>query len=229
MKKIVFLILILLGFSLQVRAGTNIDSLYDFKRSVRMELNIADNSMIPDSFLIDICQRALLWTSTDCGGIEYTFTVTTVADQAFYAIPDSVVEILYATIVSNKYTKSIKSWPPSFSEEAFGSSLGEEEGEDQTPAAYNWWADSIQLIPVPIQVDTVYLKSFIEHSVVSADGDDVQLKSPYIEAAVAYACHLAYRRLQEYENAAGYLAMYGGIKNEVRAKYTRKFDIMRDQ
>lgn len=211
-------------------AGIVIDTVGGLNEQVRQEVSIEDLSMLPESTLTLFSKRAILWTSVDVGGVELQHHFTLVAGQAFYAIPDSITEVLHASYLSGNITKSIKAWYPQFAEDAFdvtGISTDATD-EDQIPVVYNYWADTIQLIPAPQQGDSVYLKCFVEHPD-AAVGDSICLKPAYTEAAIDYACYLALRSVKMYEDAAIFKAAYDEKKAALRERYTRKFDLFKNE
>jgi hypothetical protein len=207
-----------------VWGSTDIDTLGDFMQEVRWMVNCADDDMLPDSVLIGLSKRALLWTSTDVGGIEATYLVETVKNQQFYEMPDSITQILFATTVNGNYTFSIKSITPAYFEDVYMlQSLTE--GEDQVPQAYNYWSDTMQFLPTPIKVDSVYFKCYIEHPYVDSKDDSVQLRSPFIEPALEYCCYLVYKRWQELATAGTYMASYDALRAKLIARYTRQIEL----
>jgi len=216
---------ILLSFGVS-RAGVGIDTLGDFKRELRQELNTFTNSAFPDSVQVSISARAILWTSADIGGVEQTFMVNTVDGQAMYAVPDTIVEIIESSFISYRMTANFKSWPSQYIEDAGDmTELSDPNEPLDVPFAFSYWADSIQVSPIPIRDDdSIYLKCYVEHPYISAVGDDVCLKDPFIEAALAYACHLAYRYWQEFEVAAQYKQIYDALKEDLRRKYLPRYD-----
>jgi hypothetical protein len=204
--------------------------------AVRERTGIGNTTMLPDSTLLHDVDLALNWTSIDCGGIEDSMQIISVAGQAWYAVPDTVVEILYGTIVSNGFTKQIKAWYPQYSEDesVIGKgktidNLGNTTGPDATPPFFNYWGGVMQFLPVPIQVDTFYFKDYVEHPTVDSTADSVLLKTGYIEAALDYACHLVYQDVKEYDQASVFEKQYGEKRDRLQAKYTRRFDILTSQ
>lgn len=230
MKRWIWMLIILLtGPAL---AGSQITTVGKLIASARMTTGINSKVLIPDTVALDLAGRALTWVSTDCGGYEKTFRILTVEGQAFYAIQDSVVEILSATIVTDNVTKSIKAWYPQFAEETYQSSLGSSSGgssEDAVPGAYHYWANSMQFIPIPIRVDSVYFFANYEHPTVTATTDAVKLKSPYAETAVQYLSALMYESIRDFEAAALAQAKYEKTKENLKAVYTRRFDVLQAQ
>lgn len=202
----------------------------EMKVQVRTETGFHSTTYLPDTTLVDFCQRALVYTSTDIGGIEMQWKFNTVARTAFYAIPDTIVEILHASLISEQITFTLKAWYPEFFSDLNEYLDGTEftpfgEDKDEVPAAYNYWADSIQLIPIPQKVDSVYLKCYVEYpSHDTAAGDSLHLIGSYSEAAIAYAIYLTYKRARLFDEAAAYLNRYKELKIELRTRYRRKLN-----
>jgi hypothetical protein len=227
--KWIMIILIPLTFFVNTYATGPITTLGTLKEGVRLELAVATSALLPDTVQTQIAQRSLLWVSTDCGGVEQTFLIKTVDGQAFYAIADTVVEILNGTMVIDNKTMSVKALLPQYFDDVFPDldELESTNDEDNTPIAYQRWGDSIQLMPIPIRDDdSLYLKCFVEHRLITDDSMTIQITDPYTEAIILYASHLAYRRWQDYETSALYLAMYEKKRQELRAKYTPKLQIL---
>ena len=202
----------------------------EMKAQVRTETGFHSTTYLPDTTLVDFCQRALVYTSTDIGGIEMQWKFNTAARTAFYAIPDTIVEILHATLISEQRTYTLKAWHPELFSDMWDRLDGEEfppfgEESDETPVAYNYWADSIQLIPIPQKVDSIYLKCYVEYpSHDTAAGDSLHLIGSYSEAAIAYAIHLTYKRARLFDEATLYLNRYKELKAELRSRYRRKLN-----
>jgi hypothetical protein len=224
MKRFFITLFVLLCF-VEIRAGTRISTAADFMARVRKAVNISNTTGLPDSVLLDLSDRALLWVSTNVGGIETQFAIVTVANQAFYAVPDSLVEITYASIVSWGQTKSAVSWTPQFYDERFKAGKLEGTGVDDVPSAFNFWSDTIQLMPVPTKADTIYFKGYLEHPAVDSSVDAVRLKPAYIEAAVTYATELVWEFLGEYDQAGIYAVKFKEQSAGLTTTYTRKIDL----
>lgn len=226
--KIILIIFVCLSMVGPVFASTDIDTLGDFLQEVRWELNYKyrSNDALPDSALIGFSKRALLWTSTDIGGYEGTVLIVTDTLQRFYAMPDSVTEIMFATVVNEDATYSIKSFVPAYFEDIYIIKVLEGEGDDQTPKGFNYWSDTIQLLPTPIDIDSIYFKCYFEHPLVDSKDDSIQLRPAFIEAAIAYTCYLAYRRLQDFDKAAFYLGAYDALRVKLIEKYKKPFEYL---
>lgn len=189
-------------------------------------VNCKADDMLPDSVLIGFAKRAILWTSTDIGGVEATFLIVTDTLQRFYAFPDTVTEILFATLVNENVTYSIKAFSPAYYEDIFEQTALQKDGEDQIPQAYNLWADTIQFLPTPIRVDSVYFKCYVEHSAVTAVGDDILLRPAYIEAALEYCCYLVYKRWEEFDKAAIHRQDYEALGTKLTNRYRKPMEML---
>lgn len=204
-------------------------TLSSFKSDLRYQTQLRSTTILTDTALTTFCNRAIVFTSTDIGGLEYQWRVPVVSGTKFYRIPDSVIQIFGASLVSNGITKSIKAYPPEFAEEDFKlSTLGAVQpgmNSDATPRAYQYWADTIQLIPIPIKADSLYLKGFVRHPQIMADTATIQLKPQYQEAAMAYACYLVWRSLEQYDKAEAWFASYKEIGQRLEKAQARKVDM----
>ncbi len=225
MKKLLVLI-ILLAVVGPVFASTDIDTLGDFMQEVRWELYYRSNDALPDSALIGLSKRALLWTSTDIGGYEGTVLIVTDTLQRFYAMPDSVTEIMFATVVNENSTYSIKAFVPAYFEDIYDIKSLEGEDDDQTSKAFNYWADTIQLLPTPIDIDSIYFKCYFEHPLVDSKDDSIQLRPGFIEAAITYTCYLVYKRWGQFDKAAIYLGDYNALRAKLIEKYKKPFEYL---
>ncbi|MFA5382354.1 MAG: hypothetical protein WC356_04250 [Candidatus Micrarchaeia archaeon] len=224
LKRLIFavgLAVLLVG---PVWAGTDINTAGQFMARLRLKTNIYDTVLAPDSVLLRLTQEACLTVSTEVGGYQKTFRVNTVAGQAFYALQDSLVEVISAVVLSGGNTKSIKAFYPQFWEDAGNTiELGGESGE--TPGGYIVWNDSVQLLPAPIQVDSIYFKCFYEHPLIDSSADSVYLKAAYTLLAVIYGQHLVYEFAKDYEQSDKLLTKYEEKAKKLVAKYTPKFDV----
>lgn len=222
--RIILVILLLLVLVAPVWSSTDIDTLADFMQEVRWIVHCSNDDMLPDSVLIGFSQRALLWTSSDIGGIEAIYRVITDTLQQFYAMPDTIVEILFATLLNGNVVHSMKVFDPAYFEDVFEITSLMQDDELAVPQAYNYWADSVQFLPTPIKRDTVYFKCYIEHPYVDDSADTVRLRSAYIEAALEWCCHLVYKRWQEPIPAAMHLAHYEALRQKLIGKYSRRIE-----
>ncbi len=234
MKRILCIIILLIpSYAFSGATYTNIDN---FMMGVRGETRIYSNNLLHDTLLVQLVSRALVWTSIDAGGVETQYKFNTDTNTAFYALPDSIVQIVHATLIRKTETKDLKAWYPEFFEERYNiSGLDDAAGDPDAgfPEAYNYWADTIQLMPIPKTIDSIYLKCFVEHEelvdTVGSDTMAIQMLPAFQEVAMAYACHLVWRSLDEFEKAAFYKTVYDDLKKNARAKYFRRLDVLRLQ
>ena len=220
MKKYLFILL----FPAVVWADAPITTYAQFKTAVRRIVGISSTSLIPDTSLSADANAALLWTSVDVGGIQAQFRIVTVADQAFYAIPDTICEILTVSFISEDGgTHSVRSWPPEIYEDVVPTgnpALLSGEAEDDVPIAFNYWSDTLQLMPRPVNADdSVVLKCHVEYTVDST----LQLKAAYLEAAKFYCAYLTMMNLRNYEEAGIFLGYYEVLRKKLRARYQNQF------
>lgn len=211
-----------------VFADKSFTELGTLKAGVRQQLKVWDVNTLPDSTLTAICARALVDVSVTCGGVEMQFRVVTDSGDAFYPMPDSVTEILFATLVSRERTMSIKAIPPQFTEDVSPDYPIRLEGQDeyQVPRFYNYWADTLQLISVPSKIDTLYFKCFVEHPLLSADSQDVRLRSTFGEVAFLKSCADAAASFEAFDVSTWYLNEYEKKCPKIREKYLRRFDVL---
>lgn len=212
-------------------AATVVNLLADMNREVRQSISVENTALLPDTTLNDFCARAALWTSTDIGGVELQYSFYDTVDVKFYLLPDSVTEVLFTSVITSYGgTYSIKAWYPQFLEEIELSVAG---GQDDAPPGihyYNYWADSLQLLPIPARSnDLIIIKCFVEHQALDTAGtgnDTLRFtQSGYTEAAIDYACMLACRSLSRWDEAALWEASYEKKKASLKATYARKFEI----
>ena len=222
-----FVLLLICLLTASVYGGATFDNLGEFKVGVRSQVREGGTTIISDSVLEEFCSRAIVWTSTDIGGVEATYLVETVTGQSFYALPDSIVQIFQATLISNGHTFSIKAMPPEVTEDLFSSTMGDSSDVHGGPKAYSWWADTLQLIPAGVDAsDSIYLKCFIEHRELAGKDDtaDIHLAASYQEAALWYASFLIEDRLNDREKAQWYMTLYDWAVAKLRAAHARKID-----
>lgn len=227
-------LLLILLFVSSAYAGRTIDSVGPMMDQVRQITMLESTTLLPDSTLRGCCLRALKWTSTDIGGVERQYRFLTVAGQAFYAIPDSTTEVVFVTMRTQEgLTKSLKAWYPQFFED-----LGVIEGdpfsptENDIPLAYNYWSDSLQLLPAPVREDTVIIKIYVEHKTMvnSAAADTMRIgfmSDAYAQAALYYACFEALVSVKNFNEANVFMGYYDKKKADLRTIFTRKFDILK--
>jgi len=225
------IISLLLLFSV---AGANtIDSVGPMMDEVRQLTSLESTTLLPDSTLRACCMRALVWVSTEIGGVEVQHRIMTVEEQAFYALPDSMTQIVFLTMrTQNGVTKSLKAWYPQYLEET-GITEGDpfSTSEDDLPYGYNHWADSLQLMPAPVTAgDTIILKIYVEHKTMANDStaDTMRLSftgDVYSQAALYYACSEALRTVKLYDESKDFMAEYDKRKKSLQDVFTRRFDI----
>lgn len=215
--------------------GAIIENRSDFQDYVRQITGLENTSLMPDTTLNRIIQEAVLWTSVECGGVEAQYRILMVADQAWYALPDSITEILHASLISEDgQTYSVKAYYPQwFGDTESPATLGGdawEQTEDAYPFGYNYWADTLQLFPIPKRVDTLVLKCYIEHPPfqgTDSTNDTLQFKPPYTNAAIDLTAYMALKSVEMPEKAALWFAEYERKRNALRSIYQRKFDIIK--
>lgn len=224
----VLCLFLLLGGGLALASG-HVHTVAQFQRDIRMEMRISTGALLPDSVLLAASQRAILWTSTDIGGYEKRYKIQTHYGQAFYALPDTIVEVISASLISGMATKNLRGTNTEYFEApdvAAPDFAGEDStgaDRDKVPYGYHYWADTIQLMPIPAQLDSFYLSCYVEHPMIDSTVDSIKLKPPFIEAARDFAMHLAYRSIQDYDAATFYLTLYKERRAELRGKYLRKY------
>ncbi len=180
--------------------------------------------------LFNYVWQSLLWTSVDIGGVEAQYKITTIADSAWYVLPDTIVRILHVSMITNdNETRSVKAIYPVYYEDVGGTvtrSMGV--SAEDLPIGYNYWADTLQLMPVPSRDDdTLILKCFVEHPYTIGSGfGTIHLKPAYTEAAFYYACHLTLRAMGRDAEADKYYALYEKTRDRLRARYQRQFNQM---
>lgn len=227
MKLFKYCLLFVFLFVITTNAGVVFVDIEAFQDGIRNQLKITSTTMLPESIVIEISKRALLWTSTDIGGYEQLIRFATVADKPFYPVPDSITEILFATLIStnNKITKSIKAWHPEYFEDAFDLQELTGEGDDQTPKAYNYFSDTIQIIPTPSKADSIFLKCYMEHPMPVTADSTIHLRPAFAEAALMYACSEVQAYLGRYNESDFYMARYDKLKGDLMRKYKAKFGL----
>lgn len=216
MKRLLFCVVLLVAFN-SVRADPVYNTLDSFMLGVRYQVKINSTVTLPDSILLKYSTRAILHTSTVVGGIEAQFKIDLVAAQAFYLLPDTIVEILSVTLISGVRTKNLYPYEPALirSEEFIELTSG----DDTKPQVYNVWADTIQLIPIPIATDSIYLKCYVEHPALTAGANSIVLKADYIEAALFYTCYLVLAHLNMQEEALVYKNDFNEVASILISKY----------
>ena len=228
MKRASLLVVLLLLFPYAASGGDLITTVGEMGERVRDLTRISSQATLPDSDLYDFCGQSLLWTSIDVGGVEANFFVTTVASTPYYNLPDTIVDILFAYVnTSDAETRAIKAWYPQYFDEL---NLPAFTGTDkeQIPLAYNYWSDTLQLLPVPLRADdTVVIKCLVEHPTAEASGSTIIMRPAYTEAALFYTCHLSCVSVGMWAESEKFFAMYERLKVGLKERYTRRFEVPR--
>ena len=223
----IFTILMLCG---SLFAGGNITTRDGATVHIRKMTGVQSTSMCADTTIHTILAESVLWTSIDVGGVEAQFRIVTVADQAWYDVPDTVTEVVAATLLTEDgKTKPLKAVQPPFTDELdwpekFGTLDVGDQGDD-APLGYHYWSDTLQLIPIPTRVDTVILKCWVEHHNDSSAA--YVLQAGFMQAAIDHACAELLASLGRWEESDKFMARYEAKKALLREKYMRKFDVVR--
>lgn len=206
-------------------------TIQSFSQAVRQKTRLFSTNLLPDTTLYRVCRDAIITTSIEVGGIEVQHRFNTAANDPWYSIPDSVVNVLFASVHgSGGAVYPLKAWYPQFMD-VFNLEELTDAGENQTPVAYNFWAGNVELIPTPKRIDTIYLKCFVEHPYIdptdtSTTNDTIRLKSGYTLAALELACANACVNVQLWDEATKFMELYARRKNELVSVYTRRFDVL---
>lgn len=220
---LIFLMLPVLGY-----AGASMDTLLAFKENVRQSKRLESVVALPDSALTDFANRALLRTSVDWGGVESRIRIITVARQDFYVLPDTLVEILASSSISNNITHQLKQVMGQYFEDLgittnFPSSTTDPES---VPLGFSYFDDTLQLFPIPAKVDTLWFYAFVEHEVLSADADSIRTRPAFTDVAVYKCCQFVLESFDMTEDAAYYEALYDKYGARTRQRYLKKLDIL---
>lgn len=232
---LVLYVTVLLALPIGGRASSLYPTLNRFVGAVRNQTQIYSTSLLADTVARELSRSAIISVSTDFRGVEKRVKITTVNGQAFYQLPDSVVKIISGTVIAGKLTRSIKAWNPPYFEDFYnltqlGGATTTGNDPDAIPKAYYYWADTLQLLPIPVKTDSIYLSCYIRHSpMVTASDTLMRLKSGYDEAAIYLACHKVLLSLQMYEEAATYYGYYEKKAAQLTAKYKRDMDVLPNQ
>jgi hypothetical protein len=213
-------------------AGAPVSTLGKMADEVRILTGLESTSLLPDSSLNQFCAEALVWTSTDIGGVEFQFRFVTVAEQAYYAIPDTITEVLYASFRTQEGgTRSIKAWYPQFFEDLqIGDLNNLNPSENDLPYAYHYWSDTVQLLPAPARADdTVTIAGYVEHRLVTDDSMTINMTPAFTEAAVYYAASKALFSVKQSDRSNACLTIYAVLKQSLSDRFTRRFDVMKRQ
>ena len=206
----IILIVFLLLISISVYSADNaLTAFNSFQDMVRQMTRLSDTVIMPDSTLDVICSNALLWTSVDIGGVEIQGRILTVAGTPFYPIPDTVVRFTSVTLLTEDgETQGLKHWYPQYFNEKFElPALGDSDDDAAFPVAYNYGADSIQLLPTPVKVDTIYYRAYVEHPVIAAGGT-ISMDRAFADAALFEACNRALMAVAMFDRADKFLVRY---------------------
>ncbi len=222
------LILIFLMFPALGYAGASMDTLLAFKENVRQSKRLESVVALPDSALTDFANRALLRTSVDWGGVESRIRVVTVRNQRFYALPDTLVEVLTQSTISNHITHQLKQVMGQYFEDlgittSFPPTTTDPEA---VPLGFSYFDDTLQLFPVPAKVDTLWFYAFMEHEVLSADADTIRMRPAFTDVAVYKCCQFILESFDMKEDAAYYEALYEKYGQKTRKKYLKRLDIL---
>lgn len=230
--KIYCLLLVVILFLPSLAYGDAVFATFKvFKEGIKQQLRIHSTNMVPDSELTDWANLALVWTSVDIGGVESRVKIKTIIGNAFYILPDTLVEILFASILADSITMPLKAIYPQFSQElGIVPDLARGTTEKYAvPVGFSYWGDSLQLFPIPQKIDTLWFYCYVEHPALSADGDAIRLKPAFTQAAIWYACESIFSSLGMSGEAIVYEKKYDKAKIALRERYRRKFDILAGQ
>jgi hypothetical protein len=225
MKKLLLMILTLLTVS--VWSASRISTLDDFAEAVRIQTGIHSTDMLPDSSLWDMSSQALKVVSRTVGGYEYRYRFVSAVGKNFYKIPDSIAKVLSAQILTRRgETHALKAWLPQYYDAFSLPSLdASSDDQTQTPVAYDVWADSIQLMPTPVSVDTICLVTWMEHPAITTGGT-ILMEDDFTDAAVLLACGRVLQSVKLYDEAQVYLSEYKQAAQELIQGYARRMDIL---
>ena len=231
MKKLLFLVLLLVPISLS--AGEVFTTNASAKSMVRYYSGVGSTELLPDSVLRLFVSTAIVNTSVEAGGVEQLVRISTVADQEMYELPDSIVAVLFTTLITSEGgTYVIRAGYPQYYDRFNLPRLGSADDDlslddGSVPNEYNYWADTLQLLPAPIHDDdTLYLKCFVEHKADTTAAGTIDFTHPdFTTAAIFLATHYALLSVDEFERATAYLNLYTTKKQELKATYQRRMDV----
>jgi hypothetical protein len=228
MRRILLLLALLIGAN--IYAGDAVVTFKQFKKEVRYLSRIHSTVTLPDSVLQSACKQSVVSTSVECGGVESNYRLTTTANIHFYALPDTITQVLYGTLLTSKgFSFPLKAWYPQFSD--LKDKVGRLESptaDESSPSMFNYWANTLQLIPPPIRTDTVYLKCFVEHRTPDTTTalDTLKFKSEvYVNAALLKATAKVLHEVGEDERAVVFETLYEKQAALCRTVYARGFDL----
>lgn len=229
MKKfLIFLALTLISGSLV--AGHIVRNRDQFQDYVRQITGLEGTPLMPDSTLNAIIQHAVLRTSVEAGGVETQYRLVMASGTAWYNLPDSVTEILFATLLTEDgRTFSVKAFFPQwFGDTESPPKLSDDATPDEYPFGYNYWADTLQVFPIPNRADTLIVKCYVEHPTfqgTDSTNDTLQFKPVYTDAAIELAASMALEAVESFDKADRRFAKWEKMRDALRAIYRRKFDI----
>jgi len=229
MRRAILVLFILLVLPISVRASSDeISTVGKFKTHMRYELSNTSSAQLPDSLMSAIARRAIRFVSENIGGVPATIMMHTDTDQAFFAIHDSVTYLKWATIISGDRVRSIKSWyPPLYVDKWPGQDQLVGVDEEQTPKAMHKWGDTLQLMPAPSKIDSIYLKCYVKHPIPVGDTSRIFFETTeYTEAAVWYACKLACEHLKLWDEAAYWRSEYQIARDDLRQRQVSPIDLV---
>ena len=222
-RKISFLVLLSL-FMLSnglVFADQPFTTIQLMRSAVRSATQISEEANLPEATLTKFCHQALIWTSTDIGGIEVQYRIALSNNQRFKVLPDTICRIISASIVTNEYTQEMKQVPPQYTEDVNIPTRLESNENDNVPQAFSYWADTMQLLPIPNKSgDTIILQCYVEHPADST----IKLRGAYCDAALYDAVARVYESLEKYASAAYWHGEYAKKKEALAQIYQRRFE-----
>jgi len=226
MKKILILIMLWL-ICLPVFGASALENFDAFCDRARQLTNVTSTELIADTVVYRLCSDAIVYTSADIGGLETQYKINTVADQAFYSIADSIVSINRVTVLTaDGETKSLRLWYPQYFDYWDMPTMAQGDEAD-VPIAYDFWADTLQVMPIPQRVDSIYLKAYVEHRTLSTDddSDDIAIRPAFAKAALDLACSDICMKVGLFEKADKFLARYEIKKKALLERYFREMEI----
>ena len=227
-----YLLVMILLFSV-AHAGELVSTNGEFKTFVRNWTGVESTELLPDSTLRRLSSLAIVNTSTEVGGVEAQFRILTVAEQKFYALPDSVVAVLATSLITTEGgTYVVRAGYPQYFDRFSLPRIGVADDainldDNAIPIEYHYWADSLQLLPAPIRdSDTLVLKCFIEHKADTTNAGTLDFTySDYTTAAMFLACGYALMSIDEYDRADRFFALFEKKKASLVQQYQRRLDV----
>jgi len=220
--RIFMVLMFLAGYSF---AQSDLVTLADVMSEIRMEIGIANNHMLPDSELINICNDAIYYVSVHIGGVEDTFSLITVEDSNSYPVSDSLVDIVHAYATNNDQTLEIREWVPQFyNQTGIKSGILEEGSEGDLPVAYTLWKGRINFYPTPSRTDTIYFDVYVEHRTLTDDSMTIQIDGRTDEAIKYYALYESYRYLRLFDVADWFKTKYAEEEKILKMLFSTKLE-----